>query len=134
MYFYNIQYINIMKKIAIILLCGALFTGCIKKEEEVVVIPQWEYEVVRLTGSEVDGTKDVGGEFFPMSFYSPTAMLDNMGKEGWELVSTYTEVGTAYPNFGNSDYVTGIKANTRTIAVNFVFKRLLLPVVEEDKQ
>ena len=46
-----------------------------------------------------------------------------MGKEGWELVSTYTETATAFPNFGNSDYVTGIRDNTRTSVVNFVFKR-----------
>ena len=52
-----------------------------------------------------------------------TAMLNKMGKEGWELVSTYTETATAFPNFGNSDYVTGIRDNTRTSVVNFIFKR-----------
>ena len=46
-----------------------------------------------------------------------------MGKEGWELVSTYTEVATVFPNFGNSEYVTGIRENVRTNVVNFVFKR-----------
>jgi hypothetical protein len=47
-----------------------------------------------------------------------------MGKEGWELVSTYTEIGTSFPNFGNSEYVTGLRDNTRTCVVNFVFKRM----------
>ena len=41
-----------------------------------------------------------------------------------ELVQAYTETGTAFPNFGNSDYVTGIRDNTRTAVVNFVFKRI----------
>ena len=49
--------------------------------------------------------------------------FNELGKEGWELVSTYTETATAFPNFGNSDYVTGIRDNTRTSVVNFVFKR-----------
>ena len=34
------------------------------------------------------------------------------------------ETGTAFPNFGNSEYVTGIRDNTRTAVVNFVFKRI----------
>jgi hypothetical protein len=46
-----------------------------------------------------------------------------MGEDGWELVSTYTEIATAFPNFGNSEYVTGIRENVRTSVVNFVFKR-----------
>ena len=46
-----------------------------------------------------------------------------MGNDGWELVSTFTEVATAFPNFGNSEYVTGIRENVRTSVVNFVFKR-----------
>jgi len=29
-----------------------------------------------------------------------------------------------FPNFGNSEYVTGLRTNTRTVVVNFVFKRI----------
>ena len=46
------------------------------------------------------------------------------GRVLWELVSAYTETGTAFPNFGSSEYVTGIRDNTRTSVVNFVFKRI----------
>ena len=47
-----------------------------------------------------------------------------MEKGKKELVSAYTETGTAFPNFGSSEYVTGIRDNTRTSVVNFVFKRV----------
>ena len=49
--------------------------------------------------------------------------VNTMAKDGWELVSTYTETTTVFPNFGNSEYVTGIRENVRTSVVNFVFKR-----------
>ena len=31
---------------------------------------------------------------------------------------------TRYPNFGNKEYVTGIRTNTKTSAINFIFKRV----------
>lgn len=34
-----------------------------------------------------------------------------MGKDGWELISAYTEVPAAFPIFGNSEYVTGSSEN-----------------------
>ena len=63
-------------------------------------------------------------DFGTLVFADQTSMLNKMGKEGWELVSTYTEIGTSFPNFGNSEYVTGLRTNTRTVVVNFVFKRI----------
>lgn len=64
-----------------------------------------------------------GGFPFPPVFEDPTSELNRLGKEGWELVSTYTTVETKYPNFGNQDYVTGIRENTHTGKINFVLKR-----------
>lgn len=77
---------------------------------------KWEYKVVSMTGNKTN-------DYSSTIFSDPTGMLDNMGKEGWELVDTYTETSTAFPNFGNDQYVTGLKPNTRTSVVNFVFKR-----------
>ena len=48
------------------------------------------------------------------------------------MVSADPEAGTAFPNFGSSEYVTGIRDNTRTSVVNFVFKRIS-DGKEEDK-
>ena len=80
----------------------------------------WEYKVVKVAGKEAEYREDFGS----LVFSDQTAMLNKMGKEGWELVSAYTETGTAFPNFGSSEYVTGIRDNTRTSVVNFVFKRI----------
>ena len=35
-------------------------------------------------------------DFGSLVFSDQTAMLNKMGKEGWELVSTYTETGTSF--------------------------------------
>lgn len=49
--------------------------------------------------------------------------LNMFGIDGWELVDVYTIVETSFPNFGSEEYVTGIRENTQTSSVNYVFKR-----------
>ena len=51
--------------------------------------------------------------------------LNNYGKEGWELVTSYLEMETAWYNFGNEGFVTGLQPNVRPQRVVFVFKREL---------
>ena len=101
-----------MKKILLAFCMVALLASCSKNTP-------WEYKVVKVAGKPAETLADYGA----LVYGDQTAMLNKMGKEGWELVSTYTETATAFPNFGNSDYVTGIRDNTRTSVVNFVFKR-----------
>lgn len=101
-----------MKRIFLALCMVALLASCSKNTS-------WEYKVVKVAGKEAETLADYGA----LVYGDQTAMLNKMGNEGWELVSTYTETATAFPNFGNSDYVTGIRDNTRTSVVNFVFKR-----------
>lgn len=103
-----------MKKFILVFGLIAVLVSCGNKNE------QWEYKVVKVAGKEADFAADFG----TLIFADQTAMLNKMGKEGWELVSTYTETGTAFPNFGNSEYVTGLRDNTRTVVLNFVFKRI----------
>lgn len=79
----------------------------------------WEYKVVKVAGKDAEFLADYG----PLVYSDQTPMLNKMGAEGWELVDIYTEVATKHPNFGNSEYVTGIRENVRTNVVNFVFKR-----------
>lgn len=98
-----------MKNLLILLVCGLVLTACGEQK--------WEYKVMKVAGQESVG------DYAPMTYGDQSGMLTKMGNEGWELVSTYTEVNTAFPNFGNSDYVTGIRTNTRTTVLNFVFKR-----------
>lgn len=103
-----------MKKILFLccLLAGVL-VSCSPKEQS------WEYKVVKVAGKDAEILADYG----PLVYGDQTPMLNKMGQEGWELIDIYTEVATAFPNFGNSEYVTGIRENVRTGVVNFVFKR-----------
>jgi len=101
-----------MKKYLLFCCMVALLASCSKNTP-------WEYKVVKVAGKDAESLADFG----PLVYGDQTAMLNKMGKDGWELVSTYTETATAFPNFGNSEYVTGLRDNTRTSVVNFVFKR-----------
>ena len=101
-----------MKKILFSLCMVAFLVSCNKNTP-------WEYKVVKVAGKPAEELADYG----PLVYGDQTAMLNKMGKEGWELVSTYTETATSFPNFGSSEFVTGIRTNTRTCVVNFVFKR-----------
>lgn len=49
--------------------------------------------------------------------------LIKMGNEGWEIATSYLENETAWPNFGNSDYVLGLQPNIRPQKLVVVFKR-----------
>ena len=89
-----------MKKVLLALCLVAFLASCSKNNP-------WEYKVVKVAGKPAEELADYGA----LVYGDQTAMLNKMGKEGWELVST------------NSDYVTGIRDNTRTSVVNFVFKR-----------
>lgn len=100
-------------KLFLCCLVAYALTSCGIKEQT------WEYKVVKVAGKDAEILADYGA----LVYGDQTTMLNKMGKEGWELVSTYTETATAFPNFGNSEYVTGIRENVRTSVVNFVFKR-----------
>lgn len=39
-----------------------------------------------------------------------------LGDAGWEVVGTYLEMETAYPNFGKAEYVTGAAAERAATA------------------
>ena len=81
-----------MKKLILGFCLIAMLASCGSKNE------QWEYKVVKVAGHDAE----IAADFGTLVFADQTAMLNKMGKEGWELVSAYTETGTAFPNFGNS--------------------------------
>ena len=121
-----------MKKILFLILVVFCLVGC-KQEEETV---QWEYKIHSVypeKSFEVylnNLNRRVGGkseyeDFMPVIFEDPTFSLNQFGKEGWEIIAVYTTVETAFPNFGKEDLHVGVKSNTRTDKVNFVFKRKL---------
>ncbi len=97
-----------MKKLFVVFLCVIMMSSCGNSK--------WEYKVVKISGEEVS-------EYQPCTFPDPSSALNNLGREGWELVSSYTETSSSFPNFGNSKYVTGLRENVHTTTLNFVFKR-----------
>ncbi|WP_300729917.1 DUF4177 domain-containing protein [uncultured Bacteroides sp.] len=103
-----------MKRFIFISFTLLLFFSCSNETK-------WEYKVVKVAGQNAEVMED----FAPMVFNDQTPMLNKMGQDGWELVNTYTEINTVHPNFGNSEYVTGLRENTRTSVLNFIFKRPL---------
>lgn len=84
---------------------------------------RWEYQVLEFRDNNILANSGIDSSFYPAMFDDPTSELNKLGEEGWELVSTYTAIETKFPNFGNKEYVTGIKENTRTAKICFVFKR-----------
>lgn len=78
----------------------------------------WEYKIITVKGAEKESTK-----FDTKEFALTKDSLNALGKDGWELVSTYETTETVHPNFGNSEYVTGLQPNVRTAEINLVFKR-----------
>lgn len=78
----------------------------------------WEYRVVTIKAKEKDSSN-----FETKKFDVSDETLNLYGKDGWELVDMYSTVETVHPNFGSSEYVTGMQPNVRTSDINFVFKR-----------
>lgn len=98
-----------MKKIFFILILGIGISSCASN---------WEYKVVTVKGEEKEVSK-----FDSNKFDISDESLNLFGKDGWELVDIYETTETVHPNFGNSEYVSGIQPNVRTAGINFVFKR-----------
>lgn len=80
---------------------------------------QWEYKTV-----EVEGTlEESHGDYFDRSFPQDDELLNEMGANGWELVSSYPLIETVYPDLGRERLVIHTKSNTRTKAIRYVFKK-----------
>jgi len=50
--------------------------------------------------------------------------LNKLGSEGWELTTSFLELETSHPNFGSSEYVTGLQPNVRNQRLVLIFKRI----------
>lgn len=105
-----------MKKILLFLVMCTLLCGCTKK---------WEYKVISLNDKATNDSIKIESEsdYYSNEFSDPASALNREGKEGWELVTSYTITETTFPNFGDKQYVTGLNSNTKTKQVYFVMKR-----------
>jgi len=92
-----------------------LGTGCDKMRT------RYEYKVVSVGSEGHQRTGAAGGKYASVNV--PESGLNEMGQDGWEMVSSYLEMETAWTNFGNEGYVTGIQPNVRPQRVVMIFKR-----------
>lgn len=83
--------------------------------------PAYDYKVVFIPGENKSRTGTDALEATSIQFAGND--MTALGDEGWELVDVFLENETAYPNFGNSDYVTGLQPNVRPRRAVLLFKR-----------
>lgn len=83
--------------------------------------PRWEYKkLVFLTDGQPARTGFGARDY--NSIKLDESLLESMGSQGWELVTSYLEMETAFPNFGKEDYVTGLQPNIRPQSLVLIFK------------
>lgn len=81
----------------------------------------WEYKVLTVDSSSHEKT---GPNALASNEVKPEeSLLNSLGKEGWELTSSYLEMETAFPNLGEGKYITGIQPNVRPMRAVLIFKR-----------
>ena len=89
----------------------------------------WEYRIERYGNADANDERDnviirsYDDAEKATSVFIPESSLKSLGDGGWELVSTYLEMETAFYNFGKSDLHTGIRENVRPQSVVAIFKR-----------
>ena len=84
-------------------------------------VKSWEYCTISFT-SEGESRTGSGAMKFATIDYKD-AEVSKLGSAGWELVSCYLEMETAYPNFGKDEYVTGLQPNVRPQKLVLIFRR-----------
>ena len=91
-----------------------------------ILFPKWEYTSLKLF-PEKEAERVDKGAFAFTTIRLESEHMAKLGAQGWELVSSSLEHETAYPNFGRSEYVTGLQPNVRPQAMLLVFKRQKFP-------
>ena len=106
------------------LICLLLFLNTVLHFPSKQITSMWQYKVVNFYSQGYERTGS--GSTYATTIYISESDLTILGVEGWELVSTSLETETAYPNFGNASYVTGIQPNVRPQKLICIFKRQIL--------
>lgn len=83
--------------------------------------PMFDYKVLSFLTNGNDRTGNGAVRFSTINISESELMI--LGVQGWELVATSLEMETAYPNFGDRSYVTGIQPNVRPQKLICIFKR-----------
>lgn len=94
---------------------SAILVGCQKPS----LTTHWEYKVLTVPAPDADPKANAS---VPVT----EAALNPLGAQGWELVGSYEEENTVFPNFSaDTKIVTGIESNVRPSQVVLLFKRPL---------
>ncbi|MCH5175567.1 MAG: hypothetical protein J1F40_06750 [Prevotellaceae bacterium] len=125
-----------MKKKLFIIFGVFLLMSCGHKEK--TSIQKWEYKVLKFCYGNLINLAEkeerssvhavVRDNLIPLE-----DSLSVLGKDGWELISTYTTISTSFPNFGDDKYVTGIREQTATRALTAILKRPYLETSDKGK-
>lgn len=84
-------------------------------------IPTWEYKKVIFPS---DGNDRVGpGALRYSTIQLDEKLLNQLGGDGWEMVGSYMEMETAFPNLAKDDSSHGIVSNVRPQRLTAIFKR-----------
>jgi hypothetical protein len=83
--------------------------------------PKWEYKTTYVLAGGASRTGEEAVKFSAVSLSDEE--FSALGKQGWELVTSFLEMETSFVNFGDDKYVTGLQPNVRPQRAVFIFKR-----------
>lgn len=81
---------------------------------------RYEYKVLTVNSEGHDRTGEAAMKFTTVT--PSESELSKLGAQGWEIVASYLEMETAYPNFGKAEYVTGLQPNVRPQRVVIILR------------
>ncbi len=84
---------------------------------------RWEYTTHSVSASATSYRGISNSESTAIGSLETDESIKKLGKDGWELVNSFLEHETVHPNFGNSEYVTGLQPNVRPSRLVLIFKR-----------
>lgn len=106
-----------MKTLNVFLILSIVFTlsSCQNNKK-------WEYKVVKISAQDYSSTSYESK--YKTNVFPNDSTFNSFGEEGWELTTSYLELETAFPNFGDEKYVTGLQPNVRPQDAVLIFKRM----------
>jgi hypothetical protein len=76
-----------------------------------VLEPRYEYKTVSIIAGALDRT---GSDALKAARIEVDEReLSKLGSQGWEVIGSFLETETAFPNFGSDKYVAGLQPNVR---------------------
>jgi flagellar FliL protein len=121
-------------KVNIFITCIIVLAICFCLQIFLKVMQKWEYKTIEISAQTDEYMRNIDpvkyliySDAFEKIAYKMvpnfTPNLNELGMQGWELVSTFIELETTHPNYGDDDYVSGLQPNVRPNKLVCIFKR-----------